>query len=98
MRWQQSSMLTKYRSNMDKQVLGGSNPATPDAIHKPSHYTYSTIETIDVIEAWNLDFCLGNVLKYVSRAGHKGCELQDLRKAEWYLLRAIDHARARMRE
>ena len=60
-----------------------------DLINKPPHYTRSAVETIDAIEAWKLDFHLGNVVKYVSRAGHKGEELEDLRKARWYLDRAI---------
>ena len=49
-------------------------------------------EAIKVIEAWELDFCLGNVVKYVSRAGKKdpSKELEDLEKAKWYLQRRID--------
>ena len=61
----------------------------PDLINRPPHYTHSGIETIDVIEAWGLGFHLGNVVKYVSRAGKKGDALEDLRKARWYLDRAI---------
>lgn len=60
-------------------------------VDHPSHYTYGSIETIDFIESMGLgtDFCLGNVIKYVSRAGHKGDAVWDLRKARWYLNRAI---------
>ena len=66
-----------------------------DLVNHPSHYTESGIETIDVIEAWKLDFCLGNAIKYISRAGKKDSskELEDLRKAQWYLNRAIDKRR-----
>lgn len=62
-----------------------------DPVNHPSHYTYGSIETIDFIESMGLgtDFCLGNVIKYVSRAGHKGDAVEDLRKARWYLNRAI---------
>lgn len=49
-------------------------------------------EAIKVIESWGLDFCLGNVLKYISRAGKKETEpcVDDLRKALWYLNRKIE--------
>ena len=60
-----------------------------DPIHRPAHYTFSRIEVIDVIEAWRLSFCLGNVVKYVARADHKGRPLEDLKKARWYLDREI---------
>lgn len=62
-----------------------------DLVNHPSHYTASGIETIDVIEAWALDFHLGNTVKYISRAGKKdpARELEDLCKARWYLERAI---------
>ena len=56
----------------------------------PPHYTYSKIETIEVIEAWGLGYRLGNVIKYISRAGRKGDRLEDLRKALWYLEREIN--------
>jgi len=48
-------------------------------------------EAIKVIEAWGLGFCLGNTLKYISRAGKKNQEktLEDLKKALWYLDREI---------
>lgn len=60
-----------------------------DPVSRPAHYTRSRIETIDAIEAWGLDFHLGNVVKYISRAGHKGSAIEDLKKARWYLDRAI---------
>lgn len=59
-------------------------------MNHPKHYNVGKIEAIEVIEDWDLGFCLGNVVKYVSRAGHKGSELEDLRKANWYLLREIE--------
>lgn len=63
-----------------------------DAINHPTHYHKdSGVEVIDAIEAWGLGFSLGNAVKYIARAGHKdvAAELQDLKKARWYLERAI---------
>ena len=63
-----------------------------DIINSPSHYTDGGIETIDFIEAKKLDYHLGNVVKYVSRAGKKdpAKKLEDLKKARWYLEREIE--------
>lgn len=61
-----------------------------DPINHPAHYTFGTIEVIDAIEAWGLGFHLGNVIKYVARAAHKGRMVEDLKKARWYLTRLID--------
>jgi hypothetical protein len=65
-------------------------------IDHPEHYCSTpdwTYEVIKVIEAWDLGFHLGNVVKYVARAGKKNKEeeLQDLKKALWYLQREIDN-------
>ena len=65
------------------------NAATHDPIQRPAHYTFSAIEPIAAIEAWQLGFHLGCVVKYVCRAGRKGSKLEDLRKARWYLDREI---------
>ena len=61
-------------------------------VDHPKHYRAETgYEVIDVIEAYGLCFALGNVLKYISRAGHKHERvLEDLRKAQWYLNRKIE--------
>lgn len=66
---------------------------TPDPVNHPAHYKTGGIETIDFIEAKKLDYNLGNVIKYVTRADHKGNKLEDLRKAQWYLTRAIETAK-----
>lgn len=59
-------------------------------INHPPHYGGdTTYEAIKVIEAWGLDFCLGNATKYICRAGKKGDEIEDLKKARWYLDREI---------
>ena len=65
-----------------------SKPKT-DAVNHQPHYTHGGIETIDIIEAWGLGFCLGNAVKYISRAGHKGSKVEDLKKSRWYLDREI---------
>lgn len=61
-----------------------------DMVNHPPHYKAGGIETIDFIEAKELGYHLGNVIKYVSRADHKGNKLEDLKKAQWYLARAIE--------
>lgn len=48
------------------------------------------IEVIDVIEDWRLGFHEGNAVKYIGRAKFKGKELEDLKKALWYLKRRVD--------
>lgn len=60
-----------------------------DDINHPSHYTQGNIEVIDYIEDKKLGYRLGNVVKYVSRAGHKDDAIKDLKKARWYLNREI---------
>lgn len=62
-----------------------------DLVNHPAHYKAGGIETIDFIEAKDLNYRLGNVVKYVSRAGKKDSDpIQDLEKAAWYLQREID--------
>lgn len=61
-----------------------------DVINHPSHYTRGKIEVIDFIEDQQLPYHLGNVIKYIARAGHKGDKLEDLKKARWYLDRYIN--------
>jgi hypothetical protein len=67
-----------------------------EMVNHPDHYQFgknNEYEAIKVIEAWDLDFHLGNTVKYISRAGKKGSdkELQDLKKALWYLERKIQN-------
>lgn len=63
-----------------------------DAVNHPKHYNFGKYEVIDVIEDWQLGFCLGNTVKYIARAGKKGDRLEDLKKAAWYLAREISVA------
>lgn len=72
-----------------------------DPINHPSHYNSGTIEVIEAIEDWNLDYHRGNAVKYIARAGRKVAEksseeivkqatIQDLEKAIWYIRRSIE--------
>ena len=67
----------------------GQEPVQPDLVNHPKHYKAGGIETIDFIEAKQLGYHLGNVVKYISRARDKG-GMEDLLKAQWYLNRAIE--------
>lgn len=62
-----------------------------DPVNHPDHYggADDPFEAIKVIEAWQLGFCLGNTVKYISRCHHKGKPIEDLKKARWYLDREI---------
>lgn len=61
----------------------------PDPVYHPTHYKShpSGVECIDIAEHFN--FCLGNAMKYIWRAGLKQDALEDLKKARWYLDREI---------
>jgi hypothetical protein len=62
-----------------------------ELVNHPNHYggKDNPYEAIKVIEAWKLGFCLGNTIKYISRAGKKDDTIQELEKALWYLKREI---------
>lgn len=64
----------------------------PDNVNHPSHYTanLSGIETIEITE--KLGFCLGNAVKYISRADRKWDRVEDLKKASWYITREATRA------
>lgn len=83
--------LPKYSKVPKKQeVKTVELPKTEDVINHPSHYTRGKIEVIDFIEDQQLPYHLGNVIKYIARAGYKGDKLEDLKKARWYLDRYIN--------
>jgi hypothetical protein len=63
-----------------------------DPVNHPAHYKVGGIETIDFIEAKRLNYNMGNAVKYITRADHKGSRKQDLEKAIWYLKREIEHS------
>jgi hypothetical protein len=60
-------------------------------VNHPDHYQSDKMEVIDIIEAFELNFHLGNVVKYITRADKKGNSLEDLEKAKWYLQREINN-------
>jgi hypothetical protein len=64
-----------------------------EQVNHPNHYNVGKYEVIDVIEDWGLGFALGNTIKYIARADHKGNTIQDLEKALWYLQREIERRR-----
>ena len=80
-------MVKKFRESMGKTV----EKETIEMVNHRKHYqSKHGVEVIDIIEEFGLGFHLGNVIKYVLRAGHKSNELEDLEKAKWYLERVID--------
>ena len=80
-------MVKKFRESMGKTV----EKETIEMVNHPKHYqSKHGVEVINIIEEFGLGFHLGNVVKYVLRAGHKSNELEDLEKAKWYLERVID--------
>lgn len=70
-----------------------------EAVNHPQHYggENNQYEAIKVIEAWDLCFCLGNTVKYISIAGKKEIDktVQDLEKAKWYLEREIENLKSK---
>jgi hypothetical protein len=85
----------KQEKQQDRSVFTPDNIVNPqvaiETVNHPPHYTKGGIETIDFIEAKDLNYRLGNVIKYVSRAGKKNSDpIEDLEKAAWYLQREID--------
>lgn len=85
---------------MEKECVCGANvfcecpPIKIEQVNHPKHYggQDNPYEAIKVIDAWELGFSLGNTVKYISRAGKKESdkELQDLKKALWYLQHHIE--------
>ena len=82
-----------FYAELDKYIDETKQDTTTSPVNHPSHYggEDNPYEAIKVIEAWDLGFNLGNVVKYLSRAGKKGETLEDLRKAAWYLNREIQN-------
>lgn len=81
-----------YEAGIATAKLEGVNhnvPVKVDAVNHPAHYKVGGIETIDFIEAKKLNYNIGNVIKYLTRADHKGNRKQDLEKAKWYLEREL---------
>lgn len=88
LRWQMKKAEEKIKVPLPVSMLEPKH----DSVNNPAYYTDGGIDTIDFIESKRLGYHLGNVVKYISRAGKKGTNagLEDLRKAQWYLARAIE--------
>ena len=90
-------VLMQNLSDLSWKVSQGRAPmrmaSTPvrDMVNHPAHYKVGGIETIDFIEAKKLSYNLGNVVKYITRADHKGSKRIDLEKARWYLNRELEN-------
>lgn len=67
--------------------MPGKRNIEADTIRRPPHYCFGKYEPVKVIQDWGLSFCLGNVVKYLARAGRKdgNSKLQDLLKAMQYI-------------
>jgi hypothetical protein len=86
------SLVARYTqkpSTLAPNAVASMHLYADDVVNSPSHYKVGGIETIDFIEAKQLDYHLGNVVKYISRADHKDEKLENLKKAQWYLNRAV---------
>lgn len=85
--------LTQGRQRMHpvtgKMLMQAAGKPKTDNVNHPAHYKVGGVETIDFIEAKSLNYNLGNVVKYITRAGHKNDLIEDLKKARWYLNREI---------
>jgi uncharacterized protein DUF3310 len=77
-------------SNSNDRVIEIHSERKHDPVSHPAHYVQGGIETIDFIEAKQLGYHLGNVVKYITRWELKGT-LEDLKKARWYLDRFINN-------
>lgn len=82
------------KSNILRSPNAQGGYENPNEVDHPSHYQATNgLEVIDVIESYDLDFHLGQVVKYVLRADKKGNREIDLEKATWYLKRALQVSR-----
>lgn len=94
-KWQKEAI---WSDNLTNEFI--KKPEQNDPVNHPSHYTDGKIEVIDFIEDKQLGFCLGNAVKYISRAGKKdpSKEVEDLEKARWYLDREIEKRKKAKKE
>jgi hypothetical protein len=70
-------------------MLGKMKDSPKETVDHPDHYQGQGIEVIDIIDSFELDFYRGNIVKYILRADKKENEIQDLKKAKWYLEKLI---------
>lgn len=91
-RWVNTNALSEeHKDALAAQLITMEEPVS-DPVNHPAHYKTGGIETIDFIEAKGLNYNMGNAIKYISRADHKGNKKQDLQKAVWYLNRELSRA------
>jgi len=83
--------LTQHKDGSITEKITMIEPKS-DPVNHPAHYKVGGIETIDFIEAKRFNYNMGNAVKYITRADHKGSRKQDLEKAIWYLKRELDHS------
>lgn len=84
--------VTTSANNIENAMQIEMLEPTADPVNHPAHYKVGGIETIDFIEAKKLGYNLGNAVKYITRADHKGNRKQDLEKALWYIKRELQTA------
>lgn len=88
-RWVDTNALSEEAKDaLAAQLITMEEPVS-DPVNHPAHYKTGGIETIDFIEAKGFNYNMGNAVKYISRAEHKGNKKQDLEKAVWYLNREL---------
>ena len=80
--------VAKSKKRVPVVVMTSPKPIA-DMVNHPPHYKAGGIETIDFIEAKGLNYNLGNVVKYITRADLKGDRKENLEKALWYLKREL---------
>jgi hypothetical protein len=83
-----TDMIREQGGPTDEEMMNA--PPIADPVNHPVHYKVGGIETIDFIEAKKLNYSLGNAVKYITRADHKGNRREDLEKARWYINREIE--------
>ena len=83
------TIMCEIRDELALYELAGNLPLTPDNINHPTHYQGNGLDAIQVIESFNLNFSLGNAVKYILRAGKKNDAQEDIKKAIWYLNREL---------
>jgi hypothetical protein len=88
-RWINTDALDEASKDALASKLITMKEPVSDPVNHPAHYKTGGIETIDFIEAKELNYNMGNAVKYISRAEHKGNKQQDLEKAIWYLNREL---------
>lgn len=83
--------LEHYRCSECEQCLSEEIKRNLNSVSHPAHYqSEAGIEVINIIEAFKLDFHLGNSIKYILRAGKKGDYKEDIKKSIWYLKRHLE--------